>query len=101
MPTPGGRLSNRGGGSRCESRCLRPALGVSGNAPIERHVAPFVLSNDEVRLSRVKKSVALYRLTFGQPRQEDMLELLNQRYSAADPSDLDEMRIDLSPPRRL
>lgn len=64
-------------------------------------MAPFVLSNDEVRLSRVKKSVALYRLTFGQPRQEDMLELLNQRYSAADPSDLDEMRIDLSPPRRL
>ena len=71
-----------------------------GTAKIERHVAPFALSNDEVRLARVKKDVALYRLTFGQPRQEDMLELLNQRYSAADPSDLDEMRVDLSPPRR-
>lgn len=38
------------------------------------------------------------RLTFGQPRQEDMLELLKQRYSAADPADLDAMRLDLSPP---
>ncbi|MFT4293810.1 MAG: hypothetical protein QM582_00155 [Micropruina sp.] len=71
-----------------------------GDAKIERHVAPFALSNDELRLQRIKKDVALYRLTFGQPRQEDMLELLKQRYSAADPSDLDAMRLDLSPPRR-
>lgn len=71
-----------------------------GDAKIERHVTPFALSNDELRLARIKKDVALYRLTFGQPRQEDMLELLKQRYSAADPSDLDAMRLDLSPPRR-
>ncbi len=69
-----------------------------GEAKIERHVNPFALSNDELRLAQIKKDVALYRLTFGQPRQEDMLELLKQRYSAADPADLDAMRLDLSPP---
>lgn len=69
-----------------------------GEAKIERHVTPFALSNDELRLAQIKKDVALYRLTFGQPRQEDMLELLKQRYSAADPADLEAMRLDLSPP---
>ena len=69
-----------------------------GEAKIERHVSPFALSNDELRLAQIKKDVALYRLTFGQPRQEDMLELLKQRYSAADPADLEAMRLDLSPP---
>lgn len=69
-----------------------------GEAKIERHVNPFALSNDELRLAQIKKDVALYRLTFGQPRQEDLLELLKQRYSAADPADLEALRLDLSPP---
>ncbi len=72
----------------------------TGEAKIERHLAPYALSRDEARLSRIKMDVALYRLTFGQPRQEDMLELLKQKYSAADSGDLDAMRIDLSAPVR-
>lgn len=90
---------------RLAAAAADPSLGAfaphwvyPGDAKIERHVTPFALSNDELRLARIKKDVALYRLTFGQPRQEDMLELLNQRYSAADPMDLDAMRLDLSPP---
>lgn len=50
-----------------------------GPAKIERHLAPFPLSADRPRYQRLKEDVALYRLTFGQPRQEDMLELLRGR----------------------
>jgi len=42
--------------------------------------------------------LALYRLTFGQPRQEDMLELLRKRGLEAQPEVMAQMRIDLSPP---
>lgn len=77
------------------------AIDLTGGSLAAAVFRDVALSNDEVRLARNKKDVALYRLTFGQPRQEDMLEILKQRYLAADPSDLDAMRLDLSPPRRL
>lgn len=71
-----------------------------GAAHIERHVAPFPLSIDESRLADIKRDVALYRLTFGQPRQEDMLELLRRHYSDATAEELDALRLDLSAPDR-
>lgn len=67
-----------------------------GDAKVERYVAPYPLSVDEARLSDLKQSVAYYRLTFGQPRQEDMLELLKQNPPE---TPLAELRLDLSPPR--
>ncbi len=71
-----------------------------GPARIERHLSPYPLSVDVARLERLKTDLALYRLTFGQPRQEDMLELLRRRGVQADPERLAELRIDLSPPAR-
>jgi hypothetical protein len=71
-----------------------------GDAHIQRHVSPFPLSIDEARLDDIKRDVALYRLTFGQPRQEDMLELLRRHYSDATPEQLDALRLDLSAPDR-
>ena len=68
-----------------------------GPHKIERHVAPFVLSSDEARYDRMKRDVALYRLTFGQPRQEDMLDLLCDRGVHADVQLLRSLRIDLAP----
>lgn len=68
-----------------------------GDATVERHVAPYPLSLDSARLADVKRSVAYYRLTFGQPRQEDMLELLRQMGSKVR---VDELRLDLSAPPR-
>ena len=50
------------------------------------------------RLARVKHDVALYRLTFGQPRQEDLLELLRLQYPGNDPSALTTLRLDLRAP---
>lgn len=69
-----------------------------GEARIERHIAPYPLSIDEARLADIKRDVALYRLTFGQPRQEDMLELLRRHYSEATPEQLSSLRLDLSAP---
>lgn len=68
-----------------------------GPAKIERHVYPYALSLDGPRYDRLKRDLAMYRLAFGQPRQEDLLKLLSRR------SD-DELKsadvIDLRPPRR-
>lgn len=71
-----------------------------GRARLERHVAPFALSVDETRLARIKRDVAMYRLTFGQPRQEDMLTLLRQQYGEISVRAVDELRLDLRPPSR-
>ena len=69
-----------------------------GPARIERHVVPYPLSVDLARLSRVKEDLALYRLTFGQPRQEDMLDILRQRGVADEPGRVRELGLNLTPP---
>lgn len=74
-----------------------PGWAYPGPHKIERHVAPFLLSSDQARYDKIKQDVALYRLTFGQPRQGDMLELLRKRGVHADPELLRAMRIDLAP----
>ncbi|KGH45691.1 hypothetical protein IN07_16570 [Modestobacter caceresii] len=50
-----------------------------GDAKIERYVYPYALSLDGPRYDRLKRDLALYRLAFGQPRQEDLLKLLDRR----------------------
>lgn len=50
-----------------------------GEASIQRIVMEHPLSKDRLRYERLRDSLALYRLTLGQPRQEDMVELMKQR----------------------
>jgi hypothetical protein len=50
-----------------------------GEAKIERHVLTFPLSKDIERYEQLKADLATYRLAFGQPRQEDLLELMRRR----------------------
>ena len=70
-----------------------------GPAKIERHVPVMPFSRDAAALPRLRKTLAAYRLAFGQPRQEELVEFLG-----ADRSDADllllasKLRIDLSPP---
>ena len=45
-----------------------------------------------------RTALALYRLAFGQPRQEDMLAALQRRGIVATPERIAELRIDLRPP---
>ena len=74
-----------------------PSWVYPGPAKVERHVAPFALSSDAEKYQRIKADVALYRLAFGQPRQEDMIELLRRRGLDADPARLAQQRISLAP----
>jgi hypothetical protein len=69
-----------------------------GPARVQRHLAFYPLSVDAARLDRLKNDLALYRLTFGQPRQEDMLELLRRRGLQHTPDRIDQLRVDLRPP---
>lgn len=77
---------------------LSPHWVYPGSAKVERIVTPFPVSSDHERLRRLKDNLALYRLAFGQPRQEDFLDLLRRR-GVADAQLADDLYVDLSPPR--
>lgn len=70
-----------------------------GPAKIERYVPVMPYSGDAAALPRLRKTLAAYRLAFGQPRQEELLEFLGADRSSADLLQLaSKLRIDLSPP---
>ena len=77
---------------------LSPYWIYPGDAQLQRRIMAFPLSRDEDRWARLQEALALYRLAFGQPRQEDMLAVLERRGVARDPERIAEMRIDLRPP---
>jgi len=49
---------------------------IDDGAVIERHVPHLPLSRDEERLIDLRRSLAIYRMVFGQSRQEDMVKFL-------------------------
>lgn len=70
-----------------------------GTAKIERFIPLKPLSQDVEKLQYSLKLLALYRLSFGQPRQEDLLKsLLNKDFSEEDISLINtKLMINLSP----
>lgn len=66
-----------------------------GPAKIERHVPVMPFSHEAAALPRLRRTLAAYRLAFGQPRQEELVEFLGANLSD---EDLERLRIDLSPP---
>ncbi|MCK5862113.1 MAG: helicase [Candidatus Hydrogenedentes bacterium] len=72
---------------------------VKGGAKIERHVPILPFSREEGQFERLKKMLAIYRLVFGQPRQEDLLHYLADK-AEENPNhpNLDAWRITLEPP---
>ena len=71
---------------------------VEDGATIERHVPVLPTSRDEIGYKDLTRAVSLYRLVFGQLRQEDMLRFLEQRLSAEDKARLiKELPINLEP----
>jgi hypothetical protein len=78
---------------------LEPYWLAPGTARIERHVLAPALSRDRVRLDDLKRSLALYRMVFGQPRQGDLLDYLADRVAEEEIEELrDVLRISLEPP---
>lgn len=78
---------------------LWPWWTYPGSAKIQRWIPSFPLSRDEPRERRLQRQRGLYRLAFGQPRQEDLLTILDQQGYAENDERLDDLRIDLRPPR--
>ncbi len=52
---------------------------TEGGARIERHVLALPSSREYEQVQRLLKALTLYRMVFGQPRQEDMLRFLRER----------------------
>ena len=57
------------------------------------------LSREVAKLERLKKSLAVYRLVFGQPRQDDLAAWLSALPEDERALLSAELRIDLTPPR--
>jgi hypothetical protein len=68
------------------------------NFQIERIIPFYPFSRDRARLSSLLKTLALYRLAFGQPRQAELVEHLLTNISEARIKEIrDKLMIDLSP----
>lgn len=69
-----------------------------GGAFIERRVPCLPLSRDALRLDDLRRSLAVYRMVFGQPRQDELLAFLLERIPAEEIEEASlEMRINLAP----
>ena len=69
-----------------------------GGSHIERHVMNLPLSIDENRFHALRRTLAAYRMVFGQPRQEDMLDYLLEHFPEEELEEIAEkFRINLEP----
>ena len=72
---------------------------TGGDARIQRHTPVLPLSRDVDRVVALRRSLAVYRMVFGQPRQDDLLEFILREVPDALREDLaTSLTIDLSPP---
>jgi hypothetical protein len=71
---------------------------VEDGAKVERHILALRLSRELDRLKRLRDALPVYRLAFGQARQEDMIDHLLVRLGPDRAAALAaELRIDLTP----
>jgi hypothetical protein len=73
---------------------------TEGGAHIERHLPMIPLSKDVDRAEVLRRSLVVYRMAFGQSRQDDLVQYL-QRWLTPEQIALavTELRIDLTPVR--
>jgi hypothetical protein len=69
-----------------------------GPASVERRVPLLPFSREVPRLERLKSSLAVYRMVFGQPRQEDLVAYLAESGGEEGEVDMERYRISLAPP---
>ena len=77
---------------------LIPYWIYDGPVKVERRVPLLPYSREVTRLKWLKKSVAVYRLAFGQPRQDDLLAYLRDLDRELSAEDLEALQIRLEPP---
>lgn len=76
---------------------LEPFWVLDGHTKVERHILSLPFSREETRLSWLNRSVALYRLAVGQPRQDDLLAFLDQVRDEIAPEAFAQLQISLRP----
>ena len=77
---------------------LIPYWIAPGRYKVQRHVPLLPYSREVEAFKRLKRQLAAYRVVFGQPRQEELMTLLD--HSRIDTRQLAEWTIDLRPPRK-
>jgi len=72
---------------------------IKDGASIERHVPALPLSHESAQLPALRRSLAVYRMVFGQPRQNDLVDYLVRHVEPKRLAQVsEELRIDLAPP---
>ena len=80
-----------------EESDLVPCWMAIGDYRVERRVPLLPYTKEESAFKRLRRQLAAYRVVFGQPRQEELLSLLDQSDSTE--QQIRDWMIDLSPPR--
>lgn len=70
----------------------------AATARIERRMSIIPFTREASRLPDLLRTTAHYRMAFGQPRQDELLELVLSGVSADDAERLKSIRVDLTPP---
>jgi hypothetical protein len=87
--------------ARSEATCgtdIIPYWIYEGSVRVERRVPILPFSREVTRLAWLKRSLTVYRLAFGQPRQDDLLEYLQALAGLGmELSDLTDLQIRLEP----
>ncbi len=77
---------------------LVPYWVYEGPAKVERRVPLLPFSREVTRLAWLKRSLTIYRLAFGQPRQDDLLAHLARLVGeGVDPAEFEDLQIRLQP----
>ena len=80
---------------------LEPFWLLDGDVRIERYALSLPYSREVALIGWLKRSVALYRLAFGQPRHDDLLSFLDELHVSGEAIDLSELQINLRPEKTL
>jgi hypothetical protein len=74
---------------------------LEGGATIERHLVALPLSRDLGRMESLRRSLAVYRMVFGQSRQEDLISYLLTQIPEGELKEvIEDLRVDLRPPKK-
>ena len=74
---------------------------TAGDARIQRYSPVLPLSRDAARIDSLRESLTVYRMVFGQPRQDDLVDFILREVPDDRRGDIAAaMAIDLSPPAR-
>lgn len=76
---------------------MEPFWLLDGETCIERYALSLPFSREKALLDWLKRSVALYRLAFGQPRQDDLMSFLEGLDEKHEDIDLSQLQISLRP----